>query len=190
MSAAGVRWVRVGGVTLVAAGALWLFTFGTGVPEVRPSAPGGYPLPEFRLPALNAGLFAGDTTYVASDELRGNVALVTFWATWCKPCIAEQPSLLALQEELDGDGLRVLGVLHLDSPEAAFEWLTANGRLDLRSVVGSRAFATASRGAGLPSTLLVDRRGEVREIFFGYWPGRDPYVRDRVKALLDEKASS
>jgi thiol-disulfide isomerase/thioredoxin len=181
-----VSFARVGGVTLVAAGALWLLTFGVFEQEVRLSVSGGYLLPEFRLPVLDAGLFAGDTSFIGSEDLRGDVALVTFWATWCRPCIAEQPSLLALQEELADEGLRLLGVLHRDSPEAALDWLTANGRLALESVVGPREFASAAR-AGLPTTLLVDRAGEIREIFHGYWPAREPYVRERVKLLLDEQ---
>ena len=181
----GISLVRVGFATLVAAAALWLLTFGSFEPPARLSAPGGYALPDFRLPVLNAGLFESDTTYLGSGELRGRVSLVTFWASWCSPCIAEQPSLLALREEFAEDGLRVLGVLHRESPRAALDWLEANGRLELESVVGTREFASASR-AGLPTTLLVDRDGQVTEVFHGYWPEREPYVRERVRLLLEQ----
>jgi thiol-disulfide isomerase/thioredoxin len=164
--------------------ALWLLTFGSFDPPARLSAPGGYRLADFRFPVVNRALFDGDTTFVTSADLRGSVALVTFWATWCAPCIAEQPSLLALQHELADEEFRLLAVLHKDSPQAALEWLQESGRLDLTTVVGTREFVSAARG-GLPVTLLVDRDGMVVEAFLGYWPERDPYVRERVRALLD-----
>jgi thiol-disulfide isomerase/thioredoxin len=175
--------MRVGAATAVGATALWMLTFGSFDPPARLSAPGGYPLPDFRLPVLDERLLEGDTSFVASSDLRGSVALVTFWATWCSPCIAEQPSLLAIQRDFAGDGLRLLAVLHRDSPRPGFEFLRDNGRLELATVVGTRELASAAR-AGLPTTLLVDRDGVVAEVFHGYWPERDPYLRERVRALL------
>lgn len=176
---------RVGILTLVLAGALWYVTFGSFEPPPgRLSAPGGYSLPEFRLPVLNAGLLEGDTTFLESQDVLGNVSLLTVWASWCAPCIAEQPSLLALQDDFGDHGLRVLGVLHRDTPRDAFGWLRANRRLEFESVVGTREFTSAARAGGLPVTLLVDRAGEVTEVFLGYWPEREAYLRERVLRLL------
>ena len=168
----------------------WLATFASFEPEVRLSAPGGYAFPTFRLPVLNAALFEGDTTFIDSESLRGNVAVVTFWATWCAPWIAEQPSLLALQDEFSDEGLIVLGVLHQDRPGPALEWLIDNDRLGLRTVVGTSLFARSARVGGLPNTALVDRNGTVTELFLGYWPERDPYVRDAVRNLLASAPTS
>ena len=178
--------LRVGLLSAAGALGLWMVTFGSFEPPARLSAAGGYALPEFRLPVLDAGLLHGDTTFLTSEDLRGDVALVTFWASWCSPCIAEQPSLLALQDELGDEGLRVISVLHRDEPDRALEWIARNDRLELLSVVGSREFARDSRGGGLPQTLLVDRTGEVTEVFFGYWPERDAYLRERVEELLED----
>jgi thiol-disulfide isomerase/thioredoxin len=178
---------RVGTLAAVGAAALWLVTFGSFEQEVRLSVDGGWPLPEFSLPSLDAGLLNGDTSFVRSEDLHGTVTLVSFWATWCAPCIAEQPSLLALQEEFGEQGLRLLGVLHQDSPSAALEWLRDNDRLAFQTVVGTRSFARATRGAGLPSTLLVDEEGQVTELFLGYWPERDPYLRQQVRRLLEQQ---
>jgi thiol-disulfide isomerase/thioredoxin len=176
--------VRVGLVSVLGAAATWLATFGSFDQEVRLSVVRGDPLPDFELPVLNAGLFDGDTTFVRSEHLRGHVALISFWATWCAPCIAEQPHLLALQDELGDEGLRVVGVLHNDSPRAALEWLQENDRLELETIVGDSQFATASRGAGLPSTLLVDKSGRVTEMFLGYRPEAEAYLRSQVERLL------
>ena len=147
---------------------------------------GGHEFPEFRFPVLNEGYFAGDTTFLDSSDLRGKVVLAAWWATWCAPCIEEQPSLLALQEEFGDDGLVVLSILHEDSPRRALEWMLENDRLQLNTVVGTRAFARASRVGGLPNTVLVNREGTVTELFLGYWRERDPYVRNAVRELLHE----
>ncbi|MEJ2538959.1 MAG: redoxin domain-containing protein [Gemmatimonadota bacterium] len=95
--------VRIGVAVLVVAGGLWLLTFGSFEQEIRYSVAGGDPLPSFRLAALDDDLLLGDTTFIASSELKGRVVLLTFWATWCKPCDAEQPGLLALQSSSDID---------------------------------------------------------------------------------------
>jgi len=180
---------RISAVVVVAAGGLWLATYGTFEQEVRMSVAGGYPMPGFRLPLLDPDLFEGDTTFVDSEELRGKVVLLAWWATWCRPCIAEQPSLLALQDEFGDDGLVVLGVLHQDGPQQALEWLGANDRREFRTVVGTGAFARAARVGGLPNTALVNRDGTISEYFLGYWSDRDAYVRDAVRDLLAKDQS-
>jgi thiol-disulfide isomerase/thioredoxin len=178
------RLVRVAVLSGLGALGIWMATYGSFEAPANLSAPGGYALPDFRLPVLDGVLLIGDTTYLESADIQGEVALVTFWASWCVPCIREQPSLLALQDELGDRGLSVLGVLHRDSPRVALDWLARNDRLDLRSVVGTREFARGAKGGGLPQTLLVDRGGNVTEVFFGYWQNRDAYVRERVMELL------
>jgi thiol-disulfide isomerase/thioredoxin len=177
--------VRIGVMVAAAGLGALVLNYTSYQPPTRLSAPGGYSLPEFRLPILDAGFFEGDTTFLASEDIRGRVTLVTFWASWCLPCIAEQPSPMALHDEFGASGLQVFGVLHRDSPITAFEWLQENDRLGLQSVIGTAEFARDSRGGALPQTLLVDRNGQVTEVFFGYWEEREHYLRERVADLLE-----
>ena len=180
-----IRVARILGSVAVLAGLLWFFTFGSFEQEVRMSVAGGYPTPEFNLPVLDAELEAGDTTWVRSADLEGRVVLLAFRASWCSPCLVEQPELLALQEEFADEGLTVLGVLHQDREAAALRLLTESDRLAFRTVVGTPAFARASRVGGLPHTALIDRGGMVKELFLGYWPERAEYVREAVRGLLE-----
>lgn len=182
--------LRIGTVVLVAAAGLWVLTFGSFKQEVRMSVDGGLPMPAFRLPVLDAGLFEGDTTFVDSRDLRGKVVILAWWATWCGPCIAEQPSLLALQEEFEDRGLVVLGVLHKDRPGEALAWLRENNRQEFRTIVGSSELARAARVGGLPNTALVDRNGVISEYFLGYWSDRDQYVHDAVQELVRREGPS
>lgn len=181
------RVARVLALVAVGAGALWWATFGSPGPEIRMSVAGGYDVPSFRLPVLDASLIEGDTTFVRSEELRGKVVLLAFWATWCSPCKAEQPGLLALQKEFADDGLVVLGVLHQDRPQRALDWLRENGRTEFKSLVGTPEYGRAARIGGLPNTQLIDRDGRVTEVFLGYWEEREEYMRDAVRALLEQE---
>ncbi len=178
--------LRIAGLTALVSGVLWLETFGDFRQEMV-SAPGRHPLPEFSLPVLNDGLFQGDTTIVRSEDLRGHITLLTFWSSWCQPCLAEHASLLSLQREFQDEGLRVLGVLHQESPRNALAWLKENPRIELETVVGSRAFATANGVIGIPTTLMVDRRGRVAEVFYGFRPDRHWEFRARVMRLLESR---
>lgn len=171
----------------VGAAALWYVTFGTSHQEVRQSGPGGFPMPAFRLPVLNAGLLEGDTTFFSSDDLKGHIVLLAYWATWCKPCIAEQPLLMELQDDYGEAGLRVVGVLDNDQTKHAFEWLQTNHRERFFTVVGDKEVVHDGHVGGLPATLLVDRDGQVIERFDGYRKEREPYIRQRVRELTTRR---
>jgi len=76
-------------------------------------------LPEFRATTL-----AGRT--VASEEFRGKVVVLDFWATWCQPCVEEFPALRRIDEQ-HGDDVVLLGV-NLDwsddlSIQALRDWI-------------------------------------------------------------------
>ena len=181
------RLLRIMALVAIGSAALWAATFGSFEQEIRQSVAGGYPLPDFRLPELDQGYFNGDTLFIGSEDLEGKVALIAWWATWCGPCIDEQPSLLALQEEFGEAGLVVLGVLHRDSPERAWRWLQEHDRTTFRTVVGTPTLAREARVGGLPNTVLVDRAGTVTELFLGYWPERDAYLRAAVERLVESR---
>lgn len=62
------------------------------------------PMPDFTLPS------AVDGKDISSDDFKGKVLLVTFFATWCPPCRQEIPSLIQLQRDLSAKGFSVLGL--------------------------------------------------------------------------------
>jgi thiol-disulfide isomerase/thioredoxin len=184
------RWLRVLPVLVVAilgVAVLSFATFGTFHRGARRAAAAGFPMPTFRLPVLDGGLLEGDTTFLSSDELKGHVVLLEYWATSCKPCIAEQPLLMELQDDYGDGGLRVVGVLDGGHPASAFDWLQGHHRERFLTVVGDERVARAGHVAGLPETLLVARNGQVIARFEGYSKERDPYLRQRVRELTTKR---
>lgn len=184
------RWLRPLPVLLVialGAAVLCFATFSAFHRGVRRAAASDFPMPAFRLPVLNAGLLAGDTTFLSSAELKGHVVLLDYWATSCKPCVAEQPLLMELQDDYGGSGLRVVGVLENGRAASALEWLQAHHREHFLTVMGDKKVARAGHVGDLPVTLLVDRNGQVTASFEGYSRERDPYVRQRVRELTTKR---
>ncbi|UZK66474.1 redoxin family protein [Sphingomonas sp. M1-B02] len=117
------------------------------------SAMVGKPLPTIELPALLPG-----KPGIATAQLKGKPRLLNVFASWCVPCIAEAPHLLALKAagaEIDAIAIR-------DTPEAVRAFLARNGdpytRIgDDKASVGQLALGSS----GVPETFLIDSRGVI-----------------------------
>lgn len=138
-------------IALVACGAL------------SPLAPTvGQPAPDFSLPSL-------DNTPVRLSDLRGQVVIVNFWASWCPPCVNETPRLVQWQAQHGAAGLQVIGVdtLFQDSREAVEEFVeeqkvTYPILLDDTGDVSKQWSARQ-----LPRSYVIDRAGVVRYLRIG-----------------------
>jgi peroxiredoxin len=114
-------------------------------------------------------------------DLRGQVVLLNFWATWCAPCRDEMPALEVLARELGPRGLAVLGVNYKESRRQvqAFvreQKLSFPVLLDEAGEVAKRYQVFA-----LPVTVLVNRQGKVAGTVLGM---RD-WVAPDARAYLD-----
>lgn len=116
-------------------------------------------------------------------DLRGNVVLLDFWATWCAPCLVEIPHLKEWQSAYAGQGLRILGVSMDDEP-AGVRALDRKMHFNYPVVMGDTELAELYGGVlGLPLVYLIDRKGVIRARFDGE---TDPkLIEAHVKILLD-----
>jgi thiol-disulfide isomerase/thioredoxin len=110
-----------------------------------------------------------DGTADALDRYRGKVVLVNLWATWCGPCRSETPALERLYEEEKSRGLIVLGIDQGESAAAASAFaremhLTYPILLDEHQRYGA-----AYSAIGLPTTVVVDRKGRIVVGHDGEW---------------------
>jgi len=99
--------------------------------------------------------------------LAGKVVLVDFWATWCGPCVAEMPNILAQYEKYHAKGFEVVGV-SLDEDRAALEAFVAEKKLPwpiLFEQSGGDGWrhpmATKYGISGIPQLILIGRDGNV-----------------------------
>jgi cytochrome c-type biogenesis protein len=117
-------------------------------------------------------------------QLRGNVVLLNFWATYCIPCREEIPVLNAMQHELEPRGLKIVGASLEDSVKAIESYQKEVRKFEYQVLVGADDAKAKFGGTVLPTTYLIDRDGRIRQMIVG--------ARDRegweaaVKPLLDE----
>jgi thiol-disulfide isomerase/thioredoxin len=119
------------------------------------------------------------------DALRGRVVVLDFWATWCAPCRVVAPKLGALQARYGAQGLSVLGVSTEDAPDVS----SFAQRLPMSYPVAVDKNAETTRSYGvvsLPTLVVIDKRGVIRDVSIGYDPGEDARLDGIVKSLLAE----
>jgi len=137
--------------------------------------------PDFRLDAL-------DGRSVSLSELRGNVVLVHFWATWCPPCVEEIPSLDRLSRSLPGEGFQVLAVSVDEGGAPAVKSFLERKGLTLPVLLNPDRSVAAGYGTfKFPETYLVDRNGIVRYKIIGAANWDNPAAVKVIKELLAQK---
>lgn len=137
------------------------------------------PAPDFRLPQVNGPNFR-------LFEQRGRVLLINFWASWCSPCREEIPKLKAIQDQFGGENFSVIGISmdHDENDALRYIGITKPNYpllLDLKQQV-VRQYNVET----MPTTLLVDREGKIREAFFGYEKGYEEEYKTHIRTLLDD----
>ena len=106
------------------------------------------------LPELAMQTLDGRT--ITSEDLRGKVTLVNFWATWCGPCRAEIPDLIRLQERYP-DQLQVIGVSEDEGPVQVVETFAAQFGINYPIVMTTPELDRAFPGVmALPTSFIID----------------------------------
>jgi len=120
-------------------------------------------------------------------DLRGQVVLLNFWATWCPPCVAEMPSLERLHQRLGPRGLTVLGV-SVDTDRAAYENFLRDYKITFPNVRDPDRRISALYGTFMyPETYIVDRQGRLVRKVIGALEWDDPQVLDFLTRVLGTK---
>jgi peroxiredoxin len=109
-----------------------------------------------------------DTTgkAVKLSDFRGQYVLVDFWASWCKPCRAENPNLLAAYKKFKDKNFTILGV-SLDEERSRRAWLGAVQKDSLpwtqvSDLQGFKSKAAEMYGVtAIPSNFLIDPSGKI-----------------------------
>lgn len=132
-------------------------------------------------------------------SLRGKVVILDFWATWCGPCYEAYPMLTEMYQTRQKDGLEILGVTRfygnaegaaVDQPgEIAFlQQFKEKQKLPYSFVVSQNNTNQIIYGAGgLPTAVIIDRKGIIRYIETGTNPTRNDEIQAVVEKLLAEK---
>lgn len=135
--------------------------------------------PGFSLPSRS-----GDS--VSLQSLKGQVVMINFWASWCGPCRQEMPLLDQMYKRYSSLGFTLLGVNVEANTQDAEKWLaktpvTFPVLFDKENKVSKLYDVNA-----MPSTVFIDRKGNVRYLHRGYKPGDEGEYLNQIRALLKE----
>ncbi len=150
---------------------------GAGAAKASAALPTLGPAPAWRLRDLNG-------VEVTSEQFKGKVLVVDFWATWCPPCREEIPGYIELTKKYGGQGVVILGVsLDQAGPEVVKAFAAKSG-INYPLVMGDDKVVAAFGGVeGIPTTFLIDRAGQIRDRKVGLVP--TPEYEQRIRAVLN-----
>jgi peroxiredoxin len=131
-------------------------------------------------------LVARDGSHVALADLQGQVVMVNFWATWCGPCRQEMPHLEALYQRYSDLGFTLLGVNVEEDPSGADEFLAETPVSFPILFDPENRVSELYNVVAMPSTVMIDRTGEMRFIHHGYQPGYEDEYQSQIRALIRE----
>ncbi len=137
----------------------------------------GHPAPDFTLKSTSGRV-------VSLGSLRGHVVVLNFWASWCHPCRTEMPMLGSWYRKLHAKGLDIVGVNNQD-PLTDARAFAQSVRTPYTILLDSNGSIAARYDVlGLPTTVLVDANGVVRNVKPGILDAS--YLRTVVKPVLSE----
>jgi len=120
---------------------------------------------------------------VTLSQLKGQVVVLNFWATWCPPCIEEMPSLVQMQQRMKSKGITVLAV-SVDADQDSYRQFLRDHDVNLLSVRDADQKSNTLYGTfKFPETYVIDRSGIVRRKFIGAVDWTEPDVIEYLGKL-------
>ena len=135
--------------------------------------------PEFTLQNVKGG-------ELKSEDLKGKVVVVDFWATWCVPCLAEIPHYNEMRERLKDQGVEFVGVT-FDSPSKGILPKVTEMKMLYPVVLGTDAVDAAFGGhPGYPTTFLIGKDWKVYRKILGVHANKAEMLEKDIKDLLEK----
>lgn len=182
-----MNWRRSGIAAAFGLPVIGLFVFGLRHdPKDIPSPLPGKPAPPFALAVFAPGQPPlarpiGDTIRLA--DLRGQVVVLNFWASWCLACRDEHATLSAVARQYVGKPVHFVGSLYQDRTSAGTEWIAEMGGQSYPSVEDPKSRTAIDYGLyGVPETFIISPDGRVARKITG--PADAAAVTRIVDSLL------
>ena len=185
--------MAAGTLTLIAAVGLFIaaFRYTRRVSEPLYGTAGPVKLSFFRdpKPLQVFTMYDLDHRKVSTSDWRGKVVLVNFWATWCPPCRAEIPDLVALQEKYRGR-LQIIGVSEDEGSPEEVRRFAADFKINYPIVMSTPELGQYFPNVyALPTTFVIDREMRVVQKHVGILKPAVTELEARALAGLEVNAS-
>ena len=136
--------------------------------------------------AANFTLKSSSGKNIKLSELRGQVVMINFWASWCGPCRKEMPLLEQIHKKYKKLGFTLLGVNVEQNSRAAKKYLK-DVKVSFPILFDpTNKTSKLYKVSAMPTTILIDRNGNKRFLHKGYKPGYENDYKKQIKKLLRE----
>jgi peroxiredoxin len=140
----------------------------------------GFPAPDFTFPGL-------DGKMVRLSDFRGKVVLVNIWATWCRYCVDEMPSMEKLYQKLIGEDFEILAVSIDSSGERVVASFMKKYKLTFPALIDSAgAIRMGYRTTGVPESFIIDKDGILVKKIIGSLDWTKPEILHLFQRLIQK----
>ena len=121
---------------------------------------------------------------ITSENCKGKVSLIVYWATWCAPCLEEIPSLIALRNEFTEQEVDIIGV-NLDEPSKNIDPFVNARNINYEIVRNNESLDRAFGPVRfIPTIVVLDQDGKIQQRYTGL-VGKN-VIQDQIETLLAE----
>ena len=136
--------------------------------------------PEFELERVSGGT-------LKSDDLKGKITVVDFWATWCEPCIEEIPNYNKLHASYVDKGVEFLGITVESGKLSEIKPKVEDFQMKYPVVVGNDKVVEGFGGLiGFPTTFIVDKDWRVYKKYLGMTRNKRDMIEKDIQKLIAE----
>ena len=142
------------------------------------------------LPDVNAKTLDGQTVNLLQTYGQsGKITIISFWATWCKPCQAELDAISDLYPEWKENFDVELVAISIDDQRAVAKVgpLVETKGWDYTILLGNESdMRNSFNFSSIPQTFVLDKKGNIAFVHNGYAPGDEEELGEKLEALLSE----
>jgi thiol-disulfide isomerase/thioredoxin len=135
-------------------------------------------------PAINFSFQDENGNIISSNELKGKVVFINFWATWCPPCRAEMPSLNKLYNQFNGDNRIVFLFLNEDDNIDKAKAFLKNNNYSFPIVRRAGNITNEVFSGTLPTTVILNKEGKIIMKHEGIASYNNSSFIEELKSLL------
>lgn len=120
---------------------------------------------------------------VSLSDLKGKVVFINLWATWCRPCVEEMPTISSLKDQFEGNDNIVFALLNVEADLEKSKKFMKDRQLDLPIYVLGKDLPPKYFQGAIPTTLIFDKSGALVSLSQGARDFSQPEVFSALNEL-------